>query len=358
MAMNGLLAAQEITRALLPEDEVDKWMQAFARSDFAQFPEQKGVGIFPFTRRNLGPISYDLTIGAEAFSLRSVTSIAIPEGEALRLAPGETALVLSAEYIALGPEYCAITLSKARIMNEGLALSSAKVDPTWHGCLPIPVTNNSKQEIRLKRGAGLCTLLFFQLPDPIEPEHYLTPDNTPHLGKRRIDYEPLFAVQWTPVNPEKVTIEDMERAVDYGPPFDIIRGMFERSRREVIDYMEKKWAPDTLRDLKRTLWEEEFSQIQKYREKEIELLKQQVDALDNQAKTAEKSAGELKRFHLGLVIGWAIVIVGWILALILLYWKIGEIQAASYKPTNPSVTHNEQGGQVTPPRGAQDTKQE
>lgn len=193
-------------------------------------------------------------------------------------------------------------------MNEGVALSSAKIDPTWYGCLPVAITNNSLSTFNLRHGQPICTILVFQLHKPIKTSHYLSRQRTPHLGRSTLDYEPIHASPWQPKRPDTVRDEDMDKAVDFGPPFDVIRGMFDWNQKKIIDYMEKQWGTNALRQLKHSAWEEEFQQIKEYREREISLLQDQIQILRDQGEAARKD--RKTQFTLALTL--IIALLGWI----------------------------------------------
>jgi len=300
--MEGLLSGTQINQKLLDPASKEAWISCFERTAFDQLPDQKGIGILPFASSNLGPVSYDLTVGDQAYSLRRGVKQKLNETEdTITIDPGETVLILTAEYVALSPRFASITLSRARIMNEGIALSSAKIDPTWHGRLVIPITNTSRSEFKLRRGTRFCTILFFELGSPIDPAQYLNRENTPHLGQNTFEYEPRHATTWQPKRAETVCTQDMDSAVAFGPPFDIVRGMFDHSQRRIVDYMEKQWGTKALRDLKHSVWDEEFRQIKAYREIEIKLLKDQVEVLKTQG-----------RHQLALIITLVVAVLGWI----------------------------------------------
>lgn len=311
--MKGFIGGSEVTDRLLDPDTKDEWVRSFRDHAFDRLPERKGIGIVPFSPSQLGPVSYDLTVGKQVQPLRRADKIEFtPESDSIKIDPGETVLVLTREFLALSPSFGAITLSRARIMNEGIALSSAKIDPTWYGCLVIPITNNSRRQFTLRQGDRFCTILVFELDVPIEIAQYLTRENTPHLGQATFQYEPRHAVPWEPKRPEAVRAEDMDEAVAFGPPFDIVRGMFDRNRRDIVDYMEKQWGTKALRELKHSVWEEEFQQIKQYRTEEIGLLKQQIDILRTHG-----------RWQLTLTVTLILAVLTWIAATVVQFMRTG-----------------------------------
>lgn len=169
----------------------------------------------------------------------------------------------------LTPRYAALVLARARIMDEGVSQTSARVDPTWYGRLIVPLTNNTKTHITLRRGEPFCTLAFIELAEPISKEQFLSRKNVFFLGQMTLEYEPRHAVYWRPAKAETVTLSDLDHAVDlFGPPFDVVRGAIYRVKEDIIKWMEERWAPSALRDIKNSIWEGEIEALKKGREEQ------------------------------------------------------------------------------------------
>ena len=234
----------------------------------------EGVGIYPFRPASLGCMSYDLTVGDEAYSLRRATKVKIGRDSPLSFDPGETVLILTHEYLVLSPRYAALCVSRARIMNEGVSQTSAKVDPTWFGKLIVPLTNNTKRTLILSYLQPFCALLFLQLDEAIPRASFLNRKELPFLGQTTLEYSPPHAAVWQPLSPDKVKDEDVDNVVDlFGSPFDILRGAIHQGRERIIKYMEEQWSPSALRDIKYSLWEQEIDALKKGRDKELSFIK-------------------------------------------------------------------------------------
>jgi deoxycytidine triphosphate deaminase len=292
----GLLSGQLIKNRLIqvPADE------ARAKCEASKFDELGGgIGIYPFEEGSLGGMSYDLRVGEEAFSLRRGSKQRVSADSPLRIEPGESVIILTQEFVILSTKHAALCVSKARIMNEGVSQSSAKVDPTWFGKLMVPVTNNTKGILTLRYREPFCTLLFFELDQPVGREGYLNRREIPFLGQESLEYEPRHSAVWRPLAPEKVREQELDEAVSlFGPPFDTVRGVVHQGLQKVIKYMEEQWSPGALRDLKYALWQAEIDDLKRGRDEELRLI---------------------KGIFVSMILAVFLAVVGWIAAVVLLF---------------------------------------
>ncbi|MCJ7502491.1 MAG: hypothetical protein MUP80_05465 [Acidobacteriia bacterium] len=260
------------------------------------------LGIYPFRDENLGTVVYDLSVGNEAYSLRKAEKQTITRERPLKIDPGETVLVLTDEYIIVTPKHSGLVLCRARIMGEGLSQSSARVDPTWYGKLHVSLTNNTKAVITLPYREEFCTLGLTELAEPIPRERFLTRKLVPFLGQTTLDYLPRHAAQWRPAKPGAVVLDDLDGMVDlFGPPFDIVRGAVYKVKQDIIEWMEQRWAPNALRDLKAMIWQEEVETLKK--------------ALEHQQSAHDKGLAEQQRQTRYLLITLLLLVLGWLVAL-------------------------------------------
>jgi deoxycytidine triphosphate deaminase len=267
----SLLNGQSVKKLLLPFS----FEEAQQKCEVDQIETLgEGIGIYPFREGSLGCMSYDLTVGGEAYSLRKARKVKIDRDSPLSIEPGETVLILTHEYLVLSPRYAALCVSRARIMNEGVSQTSAKIDPTWFGKLIVPLTNNTKRVLILTHLQPFCALLFLRLDDAIPRTSFLNRRELPFLGQTTLEYSPPHAAVWQPLPPDKVKDEDVDSAVElFGSPFDVLRGAIHQGRERIIKYMEEQWSPSALRDLKYSLWEQEIEALKRGREDEIRFLK-------------------------------------------------------------------------------------
>ncbi|MBZ5564538.1 MAG: hypothetical protein LAP13_19235 [Acidobacteriia bacterium] len=255
------LTASEIERRLLRSslEDVVKVCEDGRWADLGD-----AVGIYPFKEENLGTVVYDLTVGTEAYSLRKAQKQLLSRENPLTIDPGETVLVLTTEFLVITPKFSGLVLARARVMGEGLSQTSARVDPTWYGKLHVPLTNNTKSVITLRPGEAFCTLGLTELEEAIPKARYLTRRTVPFLGQNTLEYLPSHATAWAPIKTEAVSLDDLDHIVDlFGPPFDVVRGAVHRVRKEIIEWMEQRWAPNALRDLKANIWQDEVETLKK-----------------------------------------------------------------------------------------------
>lgn len=251
----ALVSRQTIEAKLYSAGDFQRVVAAYQAKDLSTVGD--GIGIFPFRRENLGSFNYDLTVGNEVYSLRRAEKL--PVTDVLGIEPGETVLILTEEYLALGPQFAGLVVSKARVMDEGVANTVARVDPTWHGKLIVPVTNQTKQVFKFRKGSTFCTLVFLVLDQPIPREHYIDVVRVPFLGQTTLQYASAHAELWIPKPPKAVTPQDLAKAVDlFGPPFDVVRGSIEGIKEELLLYIEKEIAPNIVKETANVLVKEAF----------------------------------------------------------------------------------------------------
>jgi len=252
------LSDSAVKARLIPEEKVTDAKGWFRNREWDKIGER--VLLCPFHADKLGPLSYDLSVGDEAYSIRRGTRIDITKEKELVIEPGETILILTTEYVGLPRTIFGKIDMRARVVFEGILASSTKVDPTWYGKLIIGVTNHSKDSIKLRRGESFCSLILFELSKPCDK--ILTTDMIPFLGQESIIYQPLHVTPWTPKRSDTVTKEDLDQMVSiFGPPLDIARGMFDLLKKDTRDFVEHEWGPHVLRELEHVATSKAYSYL-------------------------------------------------------------------------------------------------
>lgn len=204
--------------------------------------------IDPFEIDAVGTCSYDLSVGAEYRSLRDprITK-PLEEGNSIHVGPGETILILTEEYICLPKNVVAIIVPRARWIFEGTSICATRVDPTWYGKLLVGFTNLAKYPVELYRKKRFCTCYFMETR---ETDTVLTKDKVPFLGRTKIgEIEFSHALEQKLLSADKVDKDDIEKVVDmYGWPWDVVRGMFVLTLKEITEYVEKEVAPNIVEE--------------------------------------------------------------------------------------------------------------
>lgn len=229
-------------RIIQDHQEAEQAKEWWGRSEWAKIGNR--IVIDPFEIYALGPCCYDLSVGEEYVSLRNPYVVQpLTEGRHIDIGPGETVLILSKEYICLPKDVLAMIVPRARWICEGTSLSATRIDPTWYGKLLIGFTNLAKNPVTLDYGEEFCTCYFMQTS---EAETVLTRDKVQFLGRTKIgSIKFTHARQQTLLLPEKVGKDDMDKIVDlYGWPWDVVRGMFLLTQREIGNWIEKEVSSD------------------------------------------------------------------------------------------------------------------
>lgn len=135
----------------------DRWINEFGAAG----------GIFPFKPECVNPASYDLTLGNEVVVLRSGEPPAMynfDSVETVLLAPGESALVVSAEVVRT-PNDVAITGRLKSSASRQLIFSSMGmfVDPGYSGSLTFTLVNMGQSSYELKAGRRVMQIVFHSL---------------------------------------------------------------------------------------------------------------------------------------------------------------------------------------------------
>lgn len=159
----GVLSSKDFENLVIAtEKDAQKYEElktAFVNRDW------KKVGrrfiIEPYDALNLTPFSYDLSIGDEIFSVQKPDRIRkrLP----YPMAPGETVILLTKEYVALPPCYSATIWPRFNLVREGIFQSMVKIDPTWYGHLGVAASNLSPRTVPLKEDMAFGTLVLYEL---------------------------------------------------------------------------------------------------------------------------------------------------------------------------------------------------
>jgi len=139
-----------------------------AKKDFwkRRFDNYDGRFIIdPFNPQNLTPFSYDVSIGDQVYSCskRQVNDTKDLPDKTYWMAPKETVVIKTKEFIALPPCYSATIWPRFKMPTESVFQSMVKIDPTWFGELGVTVTNLSAGKYPLHWGRPFATLILYSL---------------------------------------------------------------------------------------------------------------------------------------------------------------------------------------------------
>lgn len=133
---------------------------------------QGEIQIYPFEKKNLTGIGYNLSTTDFAFSINkgillTIHSKTTPEGvkHYVSIPPNDTVLFFSKEYIGVNNKIAGTFHSKVGRVCQGLGHISTTLDPTWHGQLIISVNNPTSTNIQFdldENSGNVLTLLLHE----------------------------------------------------------------------------------------------------------------------------------------------------------------------------------------------------
>ena len=175
-----LLSDAEISRFVIRDSQETREAKGWwERGEWERVGER--IIIDPFSPSNLNAISYEISVGEEWISLRDPYSVhRLAKDEPITIAPHETILVLSEEYIALPRMVAGLIVPRARKLFEGSTLAATRIDPSWYGKVKVGFTNLSQYTTSLARGEKFCTIVFVRTAQITK---CLSQAETPHLGR-------------------------------------------------------------------------------------------------------------------------------------------------------------------------------
>ena len=174
----GVLSSRDFRTLVIATDkdarEYGELKQAFIDRDWEKVGRR--FIIEPYDALNLTPFSYDLSIGDEIFSVQKPDRIRkrLP----YPMAPGETVILLTKEFVALPTCYSATVWPRFNLVREGIFQSMVKIDPTWYGRLGVAATNLSPRMVSLKEDMAFGTLLLYELSSETDIDLW-QPDKLP-----------------------------------------------------------------------------------------------------------------------------------------------------------------------------------
>jgi len=238
-----ILADKEIKERIIQDyEEAQKAVELWKKGEWEKIKNK--IVIHPFQAHALGPCCYDLSVGEEYVSLRDPHNPQeLSGGKHILIHPSEIVLILSREYICLPKDVLAMIVPRATLIFEGVSLSATRIDPSWYGKLLIGFTNLAKNPVALDYGEEFCTCYFMQTTNT---EKVLTRETVKSLGRENIgSIKSAHMKEQKNILPDRVTRDEIEKVVDlYGWPWDVVLGMFELTKKEIGNWIEKELTSD------------------------------------------------------------------------------------------------------------------
>ncbi|MCX6151503.1 MAG: hypothetical protein NTX22_13310 [Ignavibacteriales bacterium] len=126
------------------------------------------IRLSPFIEESLTPIGYDLRIGYEYSISSRANKFKIKDDEEFKVKPNETAFITTLEKLTMPSNkmYSGLVVSKVSITAKGIINDTTTIDPDWSGNLLLVLHNLSKNEITLKQGQQVSTIVFLENKEP------------------------------------------------------------------------------------------------------------------------------------------------------------------------------------------------
>jgi dCTP deaminase/dUTP pyrophosphatase len=122
-----------------------------------------------FAESSLGGAGYDLRVGRFhrpasethlGVSDRKMPKITELSGDRITLKPGEYVLVETIEKVNMPANVAAKILPRSSLFRLGCSLETALVDPGYKGALTMGLSNISKHDFTIERGARIAQIVF------------------------------------------------------------------------------------------------------------------------------------------------------------------------------------------------------
>lgn len=121
----------------------------------------KQIYIYPFKEKNLQSASYDLTASKCAFIMEDNTQKLIVRDDNIIIPARKTAIIESNESIYVRKRITGTYHSLVGLTNQGLGHISTTLDPGFFGLSAISLQNNTDEDITIKVGDRIATLIFY-----------------------------------------------------------------------------------------------------------------------------------------------------------------------------------------------------
>lgn len=129
----------------------------------------KDIFIHPFSENNLKGSTYNLTASMCAFVVEKdnnkhkIKKLILNENDKIVIPKNKTALIQTDESIYVSNKICGTYHSRVTLVNKGLSHIGTTLDPGYFGTSVIAIHNNSDENIEIKVGEPIVSLMLYTL---------------------------------------------------------------------------------------------------------------------------------------------------------------------------------------------------
>lgn len=167
------------------------------------------IFIYPFSKKNLKPSSYNLTASKCAFIRENGKQKLICDGEKITIPPHKTAIIETNESIYVSKWITGTYHSRVKLVNRGLGHIGTTLDPSYFGISAIALHNINDESIDINVGESIATIMFYTTKSKSSGEH----DNLTGRTDANINLDPS---DWDINNKDKRTVIIIEKDLNEG----------------------------------------------------------------------------------------------------------------------------------------------
>ena len=121
----------------------------------------KHIGIYPINLDRLEGASIDLTASRYAWSINTKKSVVM--NNSITIAPGDTVIVFSNEFISLDNKYAGACYNRISFSMKGIIHASSPLKPNYTGRFSVTLCNASDVDVVLAVGDPIVVIMFHKL---------------------------------------------------------------------------------------------------------------------------------------------------------------------------------------------------
>lgn len=121
------------------------------------------IFIYPFDPKNLKASSYNLTASKCAFIIEDKKQKLIVRDDNIIIPAGKTGIIETQESIYVSKRITGTYHSRVKLVNMGLGHIGTTLDPCFFGVSAIALHNTTKEDIAIKVGDSIASIMFYTL---------------------------------------------------------------------------------------------------------------------------------------------------------------------------------------------------